>query len=57
MQVGNQTWLINDPLSLSEYIGLGIKQERTEINVTVSVNDEWNKSGIIVVTIEQPTGT
>ena len=56
VQVGNQIWQISDPLSLSDYIELSIKQERTEIVVIVSVADKWNKSGIVVVTIEQPSG-
>ena len=55
LNVGSQTWEITDPLSLSEYIKLGITQERTEINITITVRNMWTMTETVVLTV-QPTG-
>ena len=55
LHVGNQTWEITDPLSLSEFVELSIMQERTEISVNVTVRNMWTITETIVLTA-QPTG-
>ena len=56
LHIGDQTWEISDPLSLTEFIELNIMQERTELNVTITVSNVWTITETVVVTTDQPTG-
>ena len=55
LHVGNQTWEVTDPFSLSEFVELSITQEKTEISVVITVRNMWTITETLVLTA-QPTG-
>jgi len=54
VHVGSQTKEINDPIKLSEFIKLNITENRTEVHITITVDNTWNTTKTVVVIIDQP---